>query len=610
MRLSTDRGRDPRGAVAVIHAALDAGVTLIDTADVYALDASEIGHNERQIAEALTTWPGDITRIAIATKGGLTRPDGSWVPDGRARHIRSACEGSQRALGPRSIDLYQLHAPDPRVAITTSVRALAALLRDGLVHAVGLCNVTVTQIEAARAIVPIAAVQIELSPWKDRALAGGVVEYCLKHDISVLAYRPFGGPAGARRVAADPVLREIAAAHGVSPFAIVLAWLRGLSTHVIPVPGPTRVETARSCGLVQTLTLDNAAQRELDRRFPSGRFVAPAALPKTRHATSQDDDVLMVMGLPGSGKTTMAVELAAKGYERLNRDETGGSLSALLEPLTALLECGTSRIVLDNTYLSRSSRRAVIETAARHGRAVRGVWMDARVEDAQVNIVWRMVRAHGRLLSSGELKGGRSPDRLAPSALFRAQRDVEVPDVSEGFAALDVVPFVRRFETGAGNRAVVIWCDGILRPSQAGKHAREPIDPAVTDRLRARLASYQDHGWRLVGLAWEPQIDEGRLSAGEVESQHAALAARLGVDISFHYCPHGTGPPICWCRKPLPGLGVWVAHRFALDVQQSIFVGSSRQDESFARRIGFSYQPADAFFAEPEVDGDAFQPLR
>jgi aryl-alcohol dehydrogenase-like predicted oxidoreductase/histidinol phosphatase-like enzyme/predicted kinase len=612
MRLSTDPARDAAGAVAVLQAALDAGVTLIDTADAYALDTGDIGHNERCLAEALTTWSGDSTRITIATKGGLTRPDGRWVPDGRARHIRSACHASHRALGGRSIDLYQLHAPDPRVAITTSVRALASLLSDGVVKAVGLCNVTVRQIEAARAIVPIAAVQVELSPWKDRAIAGGVVEHCLTHDITVLAYRPLGGVTGARRLATDAVLCEIAAAHGVSPFSIVLAWMRGLSAHIVPLPGPTTVATARSCGLVQALTLDRSEQRVLNRRFPPGRLVSPAPLPpKSGQGTSLDDDVVMVMGLPGAGKTTMAVELAAKGYERLNRDEIGGSLSGLMPQLQALLERGTARIVLDNTYLSRASRRAVIEMVARHGRTVRGVWIDARVEDAQVNVVWRMVGTHGRLLSSEELKGGRGPDRLAPSALFRAQREVDVPDVSEGFAALDVVPFVRRFDASVGNRAVVIWCDGILRPaSQAGKPPRDPTDPALTDRLRARLQSYQDHGWRIVGLAWEPQIDEGRLSVEEVQLRHATLAERLGVDISFHYCPHGAGPPVCWCRKPLPGLGVWVAHRFALDVQQSIFVGSSRQDESFARRIGFSYQPADAFFAEPEAGADAYQPLR
>ncbi len=143
MRLSTARDRDETRAVAVLHAALDAGVTLLDTADAYCLDAADTGHNERLIARALSTWTGDASKVQVATKGGLTRPDGRWEPDGRARALTGACEESLRALGLDRIPLYQLHAPDPRVPLATSLRALDALKRRGLVEAVGLCNVTV-----------------------------------------------------------------------------------------------------------------------------------------------------------------------------------------------------------------------------------------------------------------------------------------------------------------------------------------------------------------------------------------------------------------------------------------------------------------------------------
>src|SRR5262249_12523025 len=128
-------------------------------ADAYCWDESDAGHNERLIAHALASWSGDRSRIVVATKGGLTRPNGEWLADGRARHLAAACEASRQALGVERIQLYQLHAPDPRVALSTSVRALAALKRDGLVEHVGLCNVTVGQIEEARRITDIAAVQ-------------------------------------------------------------------------------------------------------------------------------------------------------------------------------------------------------------------------------------------------------------------------------------------------------------------------------------------------------------------------------------------------------------------------------------------------------------------
>src|SRR5687767_5929139 len=115
MRLSTVTTRDPVRAVEVIVAALDAGATLLDTADVYCLDDSDLGHNERLIAEALKRWRGDVSAIEVATKGGLRRPNGRWVPDGRATHLRTACEASRRALDVEIVDLYQLHVVDPAV---------------------------------------------------------------------------------------------------------------------------------------------------------------------------------------------------------------------------------------------------------------------------------------------------------------------------------------------------------------------------------------------------------------------------------------------------------------------------------------------------------------
>src|SRR5262245_42554394 len=127
MRLSTLEPRDPVRAVAVIHAALDAGATLLDTADAYCLDDSDTGHNDRLVAQALKSWRGDAGKITVATKGGLVRPGGRWIPDGRAKHLHSACEASLKALDVSAIDLYQLHVIDPRVPLETSVRALNEL---------------------------------------------------------------------------------------------------------------------------------------------------------------------------------------------------------------------------------------------------------------------------------------------------------------------------------------------------------------------------------------------------------------------------------------------------------------------------------------------------
>src|SRR5262245_5754172 len=178
MRLSTVEPRDPAHGIAVIHAALEAGATLLDTADAYCLDDSDTGHNERLVAHALQTWRGDSSRITVATKGGLVRPGGRWVPDGRAKHLHEACAASLRALDATAIDLYQLHAVDSRVPIETSARALVELQRSGLIRRIGLSNVTVSQIKAAQKLAEIASVQVSLSVLDDENLRNGVVEYC------------------------------------------------------------------------------------------------------------------------------------------------------------------------------------------------------------------------------------------------------------------------------------------------------------------------------------------------------------------------------------------------------------------------------------------------
>ncbi len=131
MHLSIE-GRPPEEqALRVLRAALDAGVTLIDTADVYCIDQHDIGHNERLIAQALAGWAGDRASVTVATKGGVVRPAGRWDSDARPEQLRAACERSLRALGVDRLDLYQLHAPDPRVPLADSVGELCAASRGG-----------------------------------------------------------------------------------------------------------------------------------------------------------------------------------------------------------------------------------------------------------------------------------------------------------------------------------------------------------------------------------------------------------------------------------------------------------------------------------------------
>ncbi len=598
MRLSTETDRDDDRSIAVLHAALDAGVTLLDTADAYCWDDSERGHNERLIARALASWSGDRSRITIATKGGLTRPQGRWEPDGRARHLLAACEASCRALDVARIDLYQLHVVDGGTPFAASVRALATLKRNGLIAKIGLCNVTLGQIEEARRIADIDAVQVEASVWHDSAFLSGVASYCATSRLMLLAHRPLGGRKSRPRTAADPTLNTIAARHGATPFEIALAWLRDLSDAIVPLPGVTRVQTALSAARAQQIALTDDDRRLLDDRFPARGSLRTNTSPHAHAAAGKDVEIVLVMGLPGAGKTSWAQRLVAEGYQRFNRDEAGGTLRGLIPELDRALAGGASRIVLDNTYLSRKSRAEVVRTAAARGSQVRCVWLTTPLEQAQVNAVERIVSRYGRLPDDRELATLRKTDIAAflPAAQFRAQRELEPPDLSEGFAQIDVVPFERRLDAGYVNRAVIVWCDGVLLQSRSGQRTPIDADDLIVDEARAaRLRRYRDDGWRVLGMSWQPQIAEGTRTAAEVAAIFARANELLGFPIEAEYCPHAAGPPRCWCRKPLPGIGVLFIHRHQLDPARCIYIGEGAQDPGFARKLGFTYlQAADS----------------
>ena len=595
MRLSTDPDRNDDRSLEVLHAAFDAGVTLLDTADAYCLDERDIGHNERLIARAISTWSGDRSRITIATKGGMTRPEGRWEPDGRAKHLRTACERSCRALGVDRLALYQLHVPDPRIPLSTSVRALAALKRDGLVAGIGLSNVTVGQIDEARRITEIDSVQVELSLWNDGSILSGVAGYCIANGLRLLAYRPLGGRRSKARTQNHPVLQAIAASHGVSPFDIALAWIGDLSDMIVPLPGITRVETAVASARAQRIELTGADRQLLGDAFPSARLLSGDRT--VAAASRQDAEVVIVMGLPGAGKTTLTEQFVSEGYQRLNRDQTGGTLRALAGDLEEALAAGASRIVLDNTYVSRRSRAEVLQTAAAHRVPVRCLWLTTSIDDAQVNAASRLVSRYGRLPAGDELSSLRKHDVAAfrPTVQFRYQRELEPPDQSEGFAKIEAIPFVRRPPAGYANRAVILWCEDTLLRSKTGQ--RTPVDPddvEVDDALAAVLRRDREDGYLILGLSWQPEIADATRTDADVAAIFAHMNALVGFPIDVEYCRHPAGPPSCWCRKPLPGLGVLLIHRHQLDPAQCVYIAGGSADPGFARKLGFKYRHHDS----------------
>jgi len=255
---------DEAQSVRTIHAALDAGVTLIDTADAYCIDETEVGHGERLVARALTAWPGDRDRVLVATKGGHTREGGEWYLDGRPEHLRQACEASLRALGVEAIGLYQFHRPDPKVPFAESVGAMAELKAAGKVRLVGLSNVSVDQIKQARQLVQVASVQNEFSPRFRRS--EGELAFCAAEGIAFLPWSPLGGIGRGRDLGGrHRAFGEVAEAHGVSAQQVALAWQLAKAPAVIPIPGSSRPETITDSAAAASLRLSDDQLARLDR---------------------------------------------------------------------------------------------------------------------------------------------------------------------------------------------------------------------------------------------------------------------------------------------------------------------------------------------------------
>jgi predicted kinase len=428
---------------------------------------------------------------------------------------------------------------------------------------VGLSNVNRGRLDEALELAPVAAVEVALSPYDDTALRGGVVERCAERGVAVIAHAPLGGPRRAGRLARHPALSEVANAHGATAAEVALAWLLDLSDAVVAIPGARRPETARSAARAAALRLDEDERALLARAFGAPR---PARVEPPR--TADDAAVVLVMGIPGAGKTRVAEDYVARGYVRLNRDERGGSLRELAGALDEELSSGARRVVLDNTYLTRAARSHVIETASRHGVPTRCVWLDTPLAQAQVNLVERLLERFGSLPSPEELRAQarREPGVHAPTSQMRAVRELEPPSADEGWAAVEQVAFARKPPVGRAGSGVFVAAAALGRPGW--EEALRQADPSAPHLV----------------FDWNPDGSDDALAASA-----ARLAPVVSGPVETALCPHPAGAPTCWCRPPLPGLPLAFARAHAIDTSRSILVGTGPAHRTLATTLGARY---------------------
>lgn len=262
-KIATGRMPSREQAIATVHAALDAGVTFIDTADAYAPDDTGAGHNEELIAEALRA--AGSPEVFVATKGGIRRDGADWPVDGRPEWIHEAARASLTRLGVDAIDLYQHHRPDPAVPYAESIGAFKELYDEGLVRRVGLSNADPEQIREAHGILGEALVSVQNQFSPSFRSSEPELDLCLELGLAFLPWSPLGGMRHASDLGDDfAQFAEIARVHGVSPQQVCIAWLLEHAPNVVPIPGASRPESIRDTAAATRLVLTPEEISRLD----------------------------------------------------------------------------------------------------------------------------------------------------------------------------------------------------------------------------------------------------------------------------------------------------------------------------------------------------------
>jgi histidinol phosphatase-like enzyme len=217
------------------------------------------------------------------------------------------------------------------------------------------------------------------------------------------------------------------------------------------------------------------------------------------------------------------------------------------------------------------------------------------VADAQINSIHRMLKIHGTLPSPEVIRerAKLDPRYLLPDAQFRYERTLEPPTLDEGFASIDVRAFARR-PNDADHRALMFDFDDLLSSDSPVLD----VERVALDWRRLELLARQGgDGWRLFVHAWRPQIARSETTADAVDACLAKLCEIIGGDVDVACCPHDAGPPVCWCRKPIPGSVLEFATRRGVSLTSSIVVGSSAADRTLAERVGARFESSEVFFS-------------
>lgn len=307
--------------------------------------------------------------------------------------------------------------------------------------------------------------------------------------------------------------------------------------------------------------------------------------------------VTMVVGYPASGKSTLTKGLVEKGAVSLNRDTEGGTIAALLPKMESLLTNGKD-IVLDNLFVNIEVRKPFIEMAKKHGADISCQLMGTSIEDAQFNVVQRAIGLIGKFPTPEAVKAAKHTNVFPPLVLFKYKKEFEKPTVEEGFSKVETVKFLRKEDPSFTQKALIVDYDGTLRECINGndKYPLTESQIEIKANRTAVLEAYKKKGYLLLGISNQSGVAKGELTYDKACELFNHTNKLLGVDIEYRFCSHQSAPISCYCRKPMPGIGVEFILKHKLNRKECIFVGDMTTDKTFAARAGFQYADQADFF--------------
>ena len=303
------------------------------------------------------------------------------------------------------------------------------------------------------------------------------------------------------------------------------------------------------------------------------------------------------MGFPASGKSTTVQQFVDRGYNRLNRDTTGGTIEEIASKTDSLLLRDPKPVVIDNLYPSAKSRASLIAVAKKHKIPIRCYVMETTLEDAQLNACLRMIRKYGSIPEDFKTIKN-DPNTFPPAVIYKYRKEFQQPTVKEGLSQVIMVPFVRTWGPEYKNKAVICDYDGTLRLCNDG--AKFPVTPAQIKVLPNRLETlrrYHKDGYSIFGASNQSGVAKGDFTLEEANICFQHTNRLLGDLVTkYLFCPHRVPPITCYCRKPAPGMGAYFIEKYKLLPSKCIMVGDMGGDKSFAARCGFKYVDANDFF--------------